>query len=148
MANIYFSGLFSKKKAALIESIIDFSLQLLVPIESRKTVINVEFDRTLIKSFGMTASLVLEKETGNKEFELCIDPSSNLRQMLISVAHETVHIKQFILSDSLRGLDKHNGNYWDDPLEIEAYGRELGLFVRWCAINGHTKKKWAKDLFV
>ena len=26
--------------------------------------------------------------------------------------------------------------YWDYPWEIEAYGRQLGLFIRWCEAEG------------
>jgi len=35
-----------------------------------------------------------------------------------------------------------NTDYWDRPWEIEAHGRETGLFVRWAETNG-INKKWA-----
>ena len=35
-------------------------------------------------------------------------------------------------------------DYWNQPWEIEAHGRECGLFVRWAEKNGHSKKKWAQ----
>jgi hypothetical protein len=31
-------------------------------------------------------------------------------------------------------------SYWDLPWEIEAHGREVGLFVRWCEANNYTAK--------
>jgi len=35
-------------------------------------------------------------------------------------------------------------DYWDQPWEIEAHGRECGLFVRWAETHGFAKKKWAQ----
>jgi hypothetical protein len=31
--------------------------------------------------------------------------------------------------------------YWDYPWEIEAYGRQLGLFIRWC----ETVIRWCEE---
>jgi hypothetical protein len=33
-------------------------------------------------------------------------------------------------------------SYWDLPWEIEAHGREVGLFVRYCEENKLGKYKW------
>ena len=35
-------------------------------------------------------------------------------------------------------------NYWDLPWEIEANGREVGLFIRWAEKEGYAKHKWTK----
>jgi hypothetical protein len=35
-------------------------------------------------------------------------------------------------------------SYWDLPWEIEAHGRELGLFVRWAEKEGLADKKWTQ----
>ena len=35
-------------------------------------------------------------------------------------------------------------NYWDLPWEIEAHGREVGLFVRYCEENNLAKHKWTQ----
>ena len=32
-------------------------------------------------------------------------------------------------------------NYWDYPWEIEAFGRQLGLFVRFCEAQGISDHK-------
>jgi hypothetical protein len=34
-----------------------------------------------------------------------------------------------------------NINYWDYPWEIEAFGRQLGLFVRFCEDQGIANRK-------
>ena len=31
--------------------------------------------------------------------------------------------------------------YWDYPWEIEAYGRQLGLFIRWCESEGIANRE-------
>ena len=40
---------------------------------------------------------------------------------------------------------KKNPDYWDQPWEIEAHGREIGLFIRWAEKEGYSKRKWVKD---
>ena len=79
--------------------------------------------------------------------------------MLETVAHEMVHVKQFARNElyepSAKQGSRWNGkwfsprqkcvkDYWDQPWEIEAHGRECGLFVRWAEKNGYAKRKWAQ----
>ena len=35
-------------------------------------------------------------------------------------------------------------DYWDLPWEIEAHGREVGLFVRYCEANKLGGQKWTQ----
>ena len=84
-----------------------------------------------------------------REFELDINSTIKLRNMLETIAHEMVHVKQYARGELYVG-DRGNRfcknrwqgkwmsdkiNYWDLPWEIEAHGREAGLFVRWCEKN-------------
>ena len=70
-----------------------------------------------------------------------------------------VHVKQFARNELYEPSAKQGSrwkgewlsprqkcvkDYWDQPWEIEAHGRECGLFVRWAEKNGHSKKKWAQ----
>lgn len=61
--------------------------------------------------------------------------------MLHKLAHELVHVKQFITGElkyegrntAIWGGDRFNLkkiDYWDQPWEIEAFGREIGLVAR------------------
>jgi hypothetical protein len=64
------------------------------------------------------------------------------KQTLLAIAHEMVHVKQYAkgeLKDYLKEeKSKYKNdhiyfeslNYWDYPWEIEAHGRELGLYYR------------------
>jgi hypothetical protein len=83
-----------------------------------------------------------------KEFRLTIKANMTKRKTLITLAHEMVHVKQYAcgtmkelltnagLSKRMvrwqdKYVDTHKINYWDQPWEIEAHGRELGLYVRY-----------------
>ena len=89
----------------------------------------------------------------NRTFEIEVDRSQSLRDLLETVAHEMVHVKQY----ARRELhpDKHvwmgktvnpdDVNYWDQPWEIEAHGRQLGLFIRYCEENNLSKYKWTQN---
>jgi len=67
-----------------------------------------------------------------------------------------VHVKQYARSEMTDWIieDKfykwkgdfvpESTDYWDLPWEIEANGREVGLFVRWAQDNDHAKKAWTQ----
>ena len=76
------------------------------------------------------------------EFEVDIKRSLRMRNMLTTLAHELVHVKQYSTGE-LTQENKTDIDYWDRPWEIEAHGRELGLFIRWCEEEKLTHHKWA-----
>lgn len=92
-----------------------------------------------------------------REFTMEIDTSVRLRRVLESVAHEMVHVKQFargemrdlIIAERVSWLGssyhRHSMDYYDQPWEIEAHGRELGLFIRWAEENKLGKQRWTWD---
>jgi hypothetical protein len=79
-------------------------------------------------------------ETRARFFTIAIDPTLNNKQMLMALAHELVHLKQYAKGELIdyvrtshvkwRGekIDESKINYWETPWEIEAYGREKGLY--------------------
>lgn len=77
----------------------------------------------------------------DNEYEVDIKRSLPMREMLTTLAHELVHVKQYECGEMPDSI--YEGDYWDRPHEIEAHGRELGLFIRWCEENGLANKKWA-----
>ena len=88
----------------------------------------------------------------NRTFELEIDHTQPLRQLLETVAHEMVHVKQYARRELNPNKEVWLGktynpksmSYWDLPWEIEAHGREVGLFIRYCEENKLAKYKWTK----
>jgi len=90
-----------------------------------------------------------------RDFEIEVNKYLDMRTMLETVAHEMVHVKQYArreLFETSVGkhrwmdewYDESKTSYWDLPWEIEAHGRECGLFVRWASANGYTGK-WTKS---
>lgn len=67
---------------------------------------------------------------------------------LSTLAHEMVHVKQFAKKELDPMLTKWNGvkvpkgeNYWDHPWEIEAFGRQQGLYTRFAKREKLTTKR-------
>ena len=76
--------------------------------------------------------------TAKKPREFLIEISSKIgaKSVLMTLAHEMVHIKQYAYCETNEYLSKWQGvhidsdavDYYDLPWEIEAYGKEQGLF--------------------
>ena len=118
---------------------------------------NLEVDIIQIKNLqetdGDLASCIDTEDLNT--FEIQLDKGMSLRKKLLSLAHEMVHVKQFtrkelehttsINRQLWRGKNYNTKNrYYDLPWEIEAYGRELGLFTTWISENG-IKGNFTKD---
>jgi hypothetical protein len=79
-----------------------------------------------------------------REFEIELKRTLRLRDMLTTLAHEMVHVKQYVRGEITDGkIDE--GDYWDRPHEIEAHGRETGLFIRWAEENNLSHNKWTQQ---
>ena len=90
----------------------------------------------------------------NRTFEIEIDRSMRLRNMLETLAHEMVHVKQYARRELHPVHDTWCGktynpkkvSYWDLPWEIEAHGREVGLFIRWAEKYNLGNKAWTQNV--
>ena len=92
-----------------------------------------------------------------RAFTIDLDCSLNIRNILINVAHEMVHVKQrvkgemyeYTIPNIVRFIktkyDMNDMDYYDYPWEIEAFGRQLGLFVRWCETEGIGNRSDMKE---
>ena len=78
-----------------------------------------------------------------REFLITIDSKLNKKETLLALAHEMVHVKQYAKGEMKEifrptRMVKWQGkkflheefDYWEQPWEIEAYGREKGLYVK------------------
>jgi len=129
-------------------SLTQFCIKKLMP-RMRSLDINIKLTR-----LGKEANGYCLRQT-DREFELEIDSRLTLRTMLETVAHEMVHVKQYARREmndfafkevhyKWKGkLVPDSTDYWDLPWEIEANGREVGLFIRWCEQAGYSDKAWA-----
>jgi len=148
----------TKKERALVESLTVFSgYNLMTDATADKLEIDIELINNLYKTDGNLADVVYEDSNHRpKEFTIRVDKSYSLRRMLESIAHEMVHVAQFATgrwvelentkTTRFEGKEyKKLPNYWDRPWEIEAHGREVGLFLQWVEKEGLQKKPWAWD---
>jgi len=78
-----------------------------------------------------------------REFKILLKSSLSKPETLKTLAHELVHLKQFARGEMKDYLLKNatrwnkqtvfheNVDYWDYPWEIEAFGREIGLYAKY-----------------
>lgn len=144
-----------KSQRESVESMAHYVINKLMP---RMRTLDIEIE---IKDFGYDTSCGYCLPAGHasgtspRDFEIEINKDLELRTMLETIAHEMVHVKQYARNE-LKQLDADTHRwmgdtvsdddveYWDLPWEVEAHGRETGLFVRWAEDNGYTGK-WTKS---
>ena len=111
--------------------------------------ITIKLKKNMLNKTGFEGTAIWE-DSGyrSREFTIEHDPGVKIRNLLITLAHEMVHIKQWAKDEMYEYMEpnmvRFKGeklhlkeiNYWDYPWEIEAYGRQLGLFVRFCEKAG------------
>jgi len=128
-----------------VESIAFFCIDKLMP-KMKSLDINIKLRTIPEDSYGYCMS-----ET-TREFDIEIDKNLTLRRLLTTVAHEMVHVKQYarkeLTGDSTwqgKTYNPKTTDYWDEPWEIEAHGRECGLFIRWAEKMKLAEKKWTQE---
>ncbi len=146
----------SRTQKKHVKSMVEFCVVKMMPRMQ-----NLEFNVN-IRSFGKDDSYGYcipndnADERRPREFDIDLNKTVRLRRLLETVAHEMVHAKQFareeLYESTVKGkhrwcgkwLNKHP-DYWDQPWEIEAHGRECGLFVQWAQHHKLGHYKWTHD---
>lgn len=85
----------------------------------------------------------VEEKDSIKTFRIEVQRDESLETMLLRLAHEVVHLKQFAAGELRfttgcqkistwqgRKINENKIDYWDLPWEVEAHGREQGLYAR------------------
>ena len=126
-----------------VESIVHYCIAKLMP---RMQTLDIDIKLTNLKGKAYGYCLSLDKRT----FELEIEKKLNLKTLLTTVAHEMVHVKQYARAELTEGtwqgkLINPKQSYWDRGYEIEAHGREYGLFVRWAEANKLGERQWTHE---
>lgn len=95
--------------------------------------------------YGFCGSTVPINLLDNK-FLIEINSCLTRKKQLTTLGHELVHVKQFIFKElgfsiqeknicltkwQTEYINENEISYWDLPWEIEAHGREYGLWRRW-----------------
>ena len=121
--------------------------------------ITIKLKKNLLSKEGNEGSAIWEDDSYRpKEFIIELDTTVKIRNLLITLAHEMVHIKQWARDEmyeymNVAGLVRFKGekihleltDYWDYPWEIEAYGKQLGLFVRFCEHMGFEREDMKEE---
>ena len=111
--------------------------------------ITINLKKNLLSKEGNEGSAIWEDDGyRSREFTIELDATVKIRNLLITLAHEMVHVKQWAKNEMYEYMEPHmvrfkgekihleETDYWDYPWEIEAYGKQLGLFVRFCEHMG------------
>lgn len=128
-----------------------YSRRLFDPKILRKLKLTVHFKTMDIDMLG--ECVYKNPKKCNYRYDIVINRDMGERRILTTLAHEMVHAAQYVSGkyvsykrESMVHLVKFDGDhydmneidYWDHPWEIEAAGRELGLYIRF--INHMVEK--------
>ena len=107
--------------------------------------LTINLKKNLLSKEGNEGSAIWDDDgVRPREFTIELDSTVKIRNLLITLAHEMVHIKQwakgemyeYVKSPMVRfhktKFELDDTNYWEYPWEIEAFGRQLGLFIMFC----------------
>ena len=146
----------SNKLESYVISAVEFAMAKFFDVKDLDKYISVDVDFTDLDVEGHCI------DAGDGEFSIEIKKDLPMREKMIVLMHELVHMKQHIAGELEFGgiiigqdglkcktttwmgaeFDEEGTDYFDRPWEIEAFGRQLGLFIRWgeSLDEGHHKK--------
>lgn len=142
-----------------VRSMVRFAASKLLTKRMAKTLyVKVSLIDELVMKEGCFGDCIwTDQEYRPKEFLIRIDSKMKMRPLLETVAHEMVHVKQYArdeMKELVGGVNRFNGQYftwdteyWDQPWEIEAHGRERGLFEMWREDEGITDPWTNENLY-
>lgn len=126
-----------------------FAAQLMHP----RMVQNIVIDLEVVRNLDVTGECISEDDHKNPRYFTIRLKQQPLDEMIKTLGHEMVHVKQYAKNElgkelalarggrDLRIVTRWQGEfwspkskedgYWDAPWEIEAYGREVGLHYKW-----------------
>ena len=148
--NITITGMIGKRKEQklLQEAAEFFANQLMDP----RMVRNITLDIEVYNNLDVEGECVDEDGVRNPRWFTIGLKNQNINDMIKTLGHEMVHVKQHAKNElqtghavaargGLKIYSKWMGEIWkpkgkedayfDAPWEIEAYGREVGLFAKW-----------------
>ena len=147
----------SNKLESYAISAVEFAMAKFFDVKDLNKYISVDVDFTDLDVEGHCI------DAGDGEFSIEIKKDLPMREKMIVLMHELVHMKQHIAGELEFGgiiigkdglkcktttwmgaeCDEEGTDYFDRPWEIEAFGRQLGLFIRWVeSIGEGHHKKW------
>lgn len=147
-----------KRVRQQVRDFADYSARSLMP-KIKNLWIEIDLIPNLLEKEGLYGECYPDDDetpSRPREFVIRLDSRVSRRRMLITLAHEMVHVKQYARAELYHGTRKpqfrwqgqwfkESTDYWDSPWEVEAYGKELGLFVRWTHERNIDHQNWTKE---
>ena len=147
---IKITGKHNKMHAKVLRSALQWYARDLMPQLTTKIKLELNIVENLIRDEQMDAAVTwLENPVKPRKFVMEVDADLGLERTLEMLAHEMVHIKQFATGElvdnpsgkTVKWMGKRvsvrdDDGYWTLPWEIEAYGRQPGLYARFCRHKG------------
>lgn len=133
------SGITDNKFKNAVLKASEFYLSMLLSNRiARHVAIDIEFMGKLDKDADGYCEVTGHNVRGKpREFTIQIRKNKSKRYMMMTLAHEFVHLKQYAMGELDESMNVWKGkrmpssmDYWDTPWEIEAHGREYGLWSR------------------
>ena len=148
----------TKTTRKLVESAVwDYAERLMSKRLAKTLVLNINLIRNYNEKEGCEGSWIWaywdELKKTPREFTIELDSSISIRNILLNLAHEMVHIKQWAKGEIYeyatpgkvrfmkKKYDMNDLEYWDYPWEVEAFGKQLGLFVRFFEKMGFGERE-------
>jgi hypothetical protein len=143
------SGYLTKKELWYVKDLCEYICDKFFTKRLRdKLEITVKFSDYLEKEGFLGDCVWEDNHYRPREFTLNINRHGKFAQIINTVAHEMIHVKQMAKGEFYQlmrkpsGYHRYNGkivdqskvDYWDQPWEIEAHGRAI------CVVN-----LWARD---
>ena len=120
------------KRAAMF-----YAEQLMTPKMLENIFVRIKFD-SKIDALGYAEVVNYNESNKPREFQIELNPLAGSHDILETLAHEMVHIKQYAYGETneygtrWRGqrINTENLDYYNEPWEVEAYGVSVGLFSK------------------
>lgn len=135
-----------QKKIA--KSFCDFAMRKFMPRKCDSITIRIHGSDTLFKDEYVYADVIYEESHCPRDFKVRIDTTIDNETFIRSLAHECVHIKQWAKGEMKQyerdykmtrwhkqKINHERVKYYDQPWEIEAHGREQGLYFEFIDCN-------------
>ena len=137
--DISFIGVTGKKKTQRLKNASVFYAELMM---DKRIIRNIALEIKIIDDYEFLGHC-LPQDDIIKPRDFTIILHKDNRELLRTLAHEMVHLKQYATGelsfdteatywygDSWKPKGKQH-KYFDSPWELEAYGRDFGLYYRW-----------------
>lgn len=115
----------------LARKMVEMCLNKFTPRMKKRMLVKVKGVDSLINRENIYGDCdILDHENRRpKQFIIRIDSCLKMEMMLKTLAHEMVHVKQYARGELKSGHDlAYSADYFECPNEIEAHGREEGLY--------------------